>query len=113
MFVGAVRMLHKMLEPIILRLSQVGEGGFAISAVSAKKIVTGADGQAHEPMFEGGLAAKSPEFLKGLQPNFLDDVLDFVLAAGVAAGRGKNAGRILLDQRLKPGRIAIEHLSDQ
>ncbi len=52
---------------------------------------------------EGAVAAPtagmhfSRELLKRLDPNFLDDVLDFAFQASIAPGRGKDARRIFLD----------------
>src|SRR2546429_1571066 len=81
--------------------------------MAAEEIITSAHCQAHQPMFERGFATKAFELLKGLKPDFLDDVLDLAFAAGVAASGGKDAGRILLDQRLEAGRITFEHCSDE
>ena len=77
------------------------EGRLAIALVGAEKIVARPHRQAHQPMLKRCFAAEAAEFLKGLDPHFLGDVLDLAFQAGVAPDGGKDAGRILLHQRLE------------
>src|SRR6266516_1465357 len=64
-------------------------------------------------MLERRFAAKAAQFLKRLEPDFLRNVLDLAFQAGISAGRGKDARRVLLDQRLKACGIAFQHRRDQ
>jgi len=66
-----------------VKLEDLGEGGFIrkirerhfpVAPVGAQKIVAGAHGQTHEPMFEGRVAAKAAQFLKRLEEDLLDDL---------------------------------------
>src|SRR5215204_2678344 len=64
-------------------------------------------------MFERGFSAETLELLKSFQPDFLDDVFDLALAAGVAPCGGKNSRRIFLDQRFEAGRVSLQHCGNQ
>ena len=97
MFVDRIRLLDESLQPIALRIGQFGKSCFAIALMAAEEIVTGAHGQAHEPMFERRLATKALQLLEGLEPDFLSDIFDFAFPPRVAAGRGKDARRVFLD----------------
>ena len=85
----------------------------AVALVGAEKIVAGADGEAHEPVFEGRFAAKAREFLERLHPDFLDDILHLVFATGVAARGAEDARGIFFHQRLEARGVAPQHLGDQ
>jgi hypothetical protein len=80
--------------------------------VAAQKIVAGADGEAHEPVFKRSVAPKAGEFLEGFHPDFLNDVFNFGFAAGVAAGGGEDARGIFDDERLEAGGVAGEDGGD-
>ena len=86
-----------VFQPIALGVSQLGDVGFAIALVFAQEIVAGADGEAHEPVFEGRIAAEGGEMAVGFGPDFLDDVFDLAFAAGVTARGGEEAGGIFAD----------------
>src|SRR5437867_1352850 len=81
--------------------------------MGAKGVIAGAHGEAHEPMIEGGFAAKAAQLMKSLGPDFLHDVLNFAFAARIAADGGEEARRILPDERLKTSDLAFEHRRDQ
>ena len=104
---------RKTLQPVGFFIRKIRERHFPVAPVGAQKIVAGAHGQPHEPMFEGRVAAKAAQFLKRLKENFLDNVLDFAFAAGVTAGGGEDARLIFLHQRLKAGSVAVEHGCNQ
>src|SRR6266567_3835745 len=53
-------------------------------------------------------AAEAFQFLKGLEPDFLNDVFDLAFSTGVAAGGGKNARGIFLDQWFEAFGIAFQ-----
>src|SRR6185369_1330208 len=64
-------------------------------------------------MFERRFPAETAQFLKGLQPYFLDDVLHFALPTRIAPRGRKNPWRIFLDQRFEARRVALQHRGDQ
>ena len=77
-----------------------------------QKVVASADGQTHQPVFKGRFAAKTGQLLKRLRPDFLRDVLHFAFPAGITAGSGEDAWRILGDEWLKARGVAPEHRGD-
>src|ERR1044071_5112576 len=81
--------------------------------MSAQKIVAGANGHAHEPMFERCFTAKTSKFFKCLEPDGLRDVFDLAVATRVATRGGKNARRKFLNQRLEARGVALEHRRNQ
>src|SRR4051794_20045093 len=81
--------------------------------MTAQKVITRAHGEAHQPMFKGGLPAKAFEFLKGFQPDLLDDVFHLAFTAGITSRRCKNSRGIFLDQWLEARRVAFQHRSYQ
>lgn len=112
-FVGLVGVGTEAIEPVGFLVGEVGEGGFAGTLVSAEEVVAGSDGDAHEPVFEGGFEAEAGEAFEGFEEDFLDDVFDFVFAAGVAAGGGEDAGLMAQDEMFEGLGVAGENGSDQ
>src|ERR1041384_3918416 len=64
-------------------------------------------------MFKGGFAAETVQFVKGLEPNLLDNVLDLALTPGVAAGGGEDARGIFVKQRFEAGSVTFQDGGDQ
>src|SRR5262249_40823777 len=100
-------------EPVAFFRGKVGEGHFTVALMGAQKVVTGPDGQAHEPVLEGSVASKTAELMKRLEEDFLDDVFDLTFATGVAAGGGEDAWLVLFQQRLEAGGVATQHSRNQ
>src|SRR5688500_20336952 len=78
-----------------------------------EEVVAGADGEPHEPMLEGGVAAEGVQLGEGLEEHFLDDVFDLAFAAGVLARRAKNAGLIPGNEDFQRAGIARKNGIDQ
>jgi len=64
-------------------------------------------------MFKRRFATITGEFFKGLEPDFLGNVLNFAFAAGVTASGGEDARRILLNQRLETRGVPPQHRGNQ
>ena len=79
----------------------------------AQEIVAGAHSHAHEPVLEGRIAPEAGKFVKGLRPDLLNDVFDFVFTAGVAAGGRKQSWGIFGHERLKARSVAAQHRANQ
>jgi len=102
---GIVRGGGVFFEPVGFIVRQVGHGLFAIALVGAEDVVADADGDAHEPMFEGGIGAPGVEVLEDPDEDLLDGVGDLVLVTGVASGSGKQAWLIAGDDLLETSDI--------
>src|SRR5580693_2276101 len=64
-------------------------------------------------MLERRFAAKTCQLLERFEPDFLDDVLDFAVAAGVTAGGGENPRRILGNERLEARGVTFQHRGNE
>ena len=107
-FVGIAVVAGGAFEEVGFFVGDIGDVVFAVALVLAEEVVAGADGQAHEPVFEGGVAAVGAEFLESFDEDFLGDVFDFVFAAGVAADGAKNFRLIFGDELFERGVVTAE-----
>src|SRR6185295_9878789 len=85
----------------------------AVTLVDAKVIVAGANGQAHKPMFKRGFAPKGVQFLKGLDENILDNVLNLAIQAGITASGGEHPGLVSRHNDFEALHIAVQNGFDQ